>query len=62
MKFIFIHNSQEGQFSILVYKVVLGRLFAEHFVYSLSVSLNQCSRLIFSYMLLLAEEQMGTAW
>ena len=39
-----------------------GCLLSTLFACLLSVSFHQCSRLIFIYMLLLPEEQMGTSW
>jgi len=52
-KWIFINVTQVGH---------RHRFLSEYFGFPLPVSLHQCSMLIFTFMMLFAEEQSGEAW
>jgi hypothetical protein len=56
----FDHRSVHVRF--FIDKLTLCQVFLSAFLFPLSVPFHQCSTLIFIYMLLLPEEQVGQAW
>jgi len=55
-------DSSSGPVRFVLYKLAVEQLFVPDLGFALSVSFHHCSILIFVYMFLLPEGQMGEAW